>query len=213
MIEVRPRRHRTAARRLLCALALAGLTGCVSHGPSTAYRFTLTLEDHGKQYTGSSVVQINPTMSYDLSSQRSYQANLRGTATFVQLPGSEVAAALLGSWGSANAPEPFLYLKPGGAPVHLTSDQWPSIAVFRDAAKPNSAYYLFDNGHGYGDNSHIRVTDAVVQEVVAAPTFQVPASMSWLSALKTPNLNIADGSGHCILPNPCIFRLQLMEGE
>ena len=200
---------------LLLVATVAMLTACASHGPTTAYRFTLTLEDHGKQYTGSSVVQINPTMSPDFVSQRSYQANLRGTATFVQLPGRQVAAALLGSWGSANVPEPFSYLQPGGGPVHLTSDQWPSIAVFRDAAKPASAYYLFlnGNGRGYTGDSDIRVTEAVVQEVVAAPSFQVPAAMSWLSALSTSNLNIADGSGHCLLPNPCIFKFQLIQGK
>ena len=200
---------------LLLVATAAMLTACASRGPSTAYRFTLTLEDHGKQYTGSSVVQINPAMSYDLSSQRSYQANLRGTATFVQLSGRQVAAALLGSWGSANVPEPFSYLQPGGAPVHLTSNQWPTIAVFRDAAKPASAYYLFQNGNGrgYTGESDIRITDAVVQEVVAAPTFQVPATMSWLAAFPTPNLNIVDGSPMCYYNNVCIEKYKLIQGK
>ncbi len=191
------------------------LTACVERGPSVAYRLTLTLEEGGKQYTGSSVVQINPTMSPDFVSQRSYQANLRGTATFVQLPGRQVAAALLGSWGSANVPEPFSYLQQGGGPVHLTSDQWPTIAVFRDAAKPASAYYLFQNGNGrgYTGKSDIRVTDAVVQEVVAAPTFQVPAEMTWLAALPTPNLNVVDGSPICSYNNVCIEKSNIVQGK
>ena len=191
------------------------LTACVERGPSVAYRLTLTLEEGGKQYTGSSVVQINPTMSYDLASQRSYDANLRGTATFVRLPGQQVAAALLGSWGSGNYSEPFSYFKAKGKPVHLTEDQLPSIAVFKDPSKPASAYYLFlnGNGRGYTGDSDIRVTDAEIEQVESPPSFQVPVEMSWLQTLTWKNDNVATGRTDCLWNEVCISKRELISGK
>jgi hypothetical protein len=196
--------------RLIGLLAIALLlVGCEKNTVTYRYKLTLTVEDNGTHYSGSSVVQVKTWDSQTIDQGNMFHTQSTGQATIVDLGQGRVLFGLLtggylqplyrdepiwrdgptnliveafgNAWSRPNGKLPVgLATYPGAGAKDLAPEKLPSLVTFRDASDPRTVVKVDPTNLESAFGPGVKLTSATIEITDDPITNGITKRLPWL---------------------------------
>ena len=160
---------------LLCATLLLA---CSSYKQNVRYKLTFWVEESGRVYAASSVIEAHPRVDHTIDGDF-YNDEERGEAPFIVLGSSRMVVMLLGRWPTHGGKDPLPLLAQGNGVITLKPEQSPEMASFLHPNEPSNFEFVYPTEpHGVlGDT--IRFRGATIQLTKEPITTGLTRALPW----------------------------------